>query len=110
MEDNRLERIENKVDKLNDKLQENAIHTAENTASLKEHMQQTIMVREELKEAQKQTQAVISYVKSVEDRIDKLSKFKERVIGAMWIGALIVGFLKIGGPEMVNRLLRAILG
>lgn len=45
--DNRLIRLEEKQDALLDKLQTIAVSTAENTASLKEHMAQTIEVRKQ---------------------------------------------------------------
>lgn len=47
MEDTRLDRLENKIDKLADKCEIIAVKTAENTSSLQEHMSQTLEVRQQ---------------------------------------------------------------
>lgn len=59
----RLDRLEEKMDQVIDKQVELAVHTAENTASLKEHMQQTIEVR-------KQTQILGDMFMALKEDID----------------------------------------
>ena len=93
----RLERIENKLDMVVEKLSDVRVETAANTASLKEHMEQTILVREQT-EALKT--ALVAHVEVDQTMHDKFNTFMDR---AKWSGtifvssAAVVGFLyKVG--------------
>lgn len=100
----RFDRLEAKQDALMDKLSELAVQTADNTASLREHMAQTAEVRKQtdiLRDFCKQL-----YLKMEEDRktqqeeIAPLAKFVDRARYTLfllpWFGALIIGLDKLG--------------
>ena len=100
MSDERLARLEDKLDIHYDKLTSLAINTAENTASLKEHMAQTAEVREQtrlLKEyVDTVKEAFIVKVSKIEVFIDR-AKFSGVILGWLATAVLLLdklGFLK----------------
>lgn len=62
MEDQRIDRIEDKIEKLSDGLNELNVTLARNTTSLEEHMKQTAEVR-------KQTELLRVYIDNVKDSL-----------------------------------------
>src|SRR4051812_9355209 len=104
MED-RLSRLEEKQDSIIEKVGEMAINTAANTASLKEHMSQTVEVR-------KQTEMLFEGLKDLKEdmdaRLKPLDTFVDRAkfLGAVAgvAGTLLVGAAKLGLISIIQHL------
>ena len=112
MDDRRLDRIEDKLDMTIEKLTSLAVQTADNTASLREHMAQTMMVREEVKEVQAQTQMVKvsleSHIAKEDATLQSLMKMSDRTIffGKVTavMAAIFMGLWKLGIIARLARL------
>lgn len=93
----RMNRLEDKIDNLTEKCERIAIETAANTASLKEHMAQTVEVR-------KQTdllRGMIDYNKTeTNTRISALETFKSNLLAIFrtlcYVGTVIYALDKLG--------------
>lgn len=101
----RLNRLEEQQDKLMDKVQEIAISTAENTSSLKEHMNQTLEVR-------KQTEILQEMFKELKDqtnaRIAPLEtlaiKAKTLLTYLCYTGTIILAVDKLGLIDLILKI------
>lgn len=71
--DEKYDRLEGKQDAIIDRLNDLVIHTSENTASLREHMNQTAMVRQEVE---------ILKTEMIADRVvlTRVAKWTDRII------------------------------
>lgn len=97
MEDNRFNRLEERLDSINDRITELAVQTTENSANLKEHMRRTLAV-EETNELLRQL--IELNKKELEKKIQPLQKFVDRT---MFLGTLlsslfafVLGLSKLG--------------
>lgn len=89
MNDDRFERLENKLDLLTDKQGMLALATQDNTTSLKEHMQQTAEVR-------KQTQMLFEGLQTLKENMDDRLKPTETFIDRIkFLGAVITFVMSI---------------
>jgi hypothetical protein len=106
MDETRFERLETKVDKIADVMVEVKVNTAENTASLQEHMKnnaelkaQTMILFEGIESIKQDTDNRLKPLETMLDRV----KYTGVILGVL--GGLILGAHELG----LFRLLQAFL-